>query len=84
MFFLENGNADVSQRNVLFIARGECAKQAQSIAGTFLSSSFVLFALNGLLKVDFVDDFAPLYLVSLEPYMNKSHRARLIVSLLPT
>jgi hypothetical protein len=33
VFFLENGNADVSQRNVVFIARGECAKHAQSIAG---------------------------------------------------
>jgi len=32
VFFLENGNADVSQRNVVFIARGESAKQAQSIA----------------------------------------------------
>ena len=33
VFFLENDNADVSQRNVVFIARGESAKQAQSIAG---------------------------------------------------
>ncbi|RDL34724.1 Sec1 family protein [Venustampulla echinocandica] len=32
VFLLENGNADVSQRNVVFIARGECARQAQSIA----------------------------------------------------
>ncbi|KAH8676651.1 putative lysine-specific histone demethylase 1A [Tricladium varicosporioides] len=32
VFLLENGNADVSQRNVVFIARGECAKHAQSIA----------------------------------------------------
>ncbi|KAL3419013.1 Sec1 family protein [Phlyctema vagabunda] len=32
VFFLENGNADTSQRNVVFIARGECAKHAQSIA----------------------------------------------------
>lgn len=35
VFFLENGNADVSQRNVVFIARGESARQAQSIAGMF-------------------------------------------------
>jgi hypothetical protein len=33
VFFLENGNADVSQRNVVFIARGESARHAQSIAG---------------------------------------------------
>ncbi|PBP27377.1 Sec1 family protein [Diplocarpon rosae] len=32
VFFLENGNADVSQRNVVFIARGESAKNAHSIA----------------------------------------------------
>lgn len=32
VFFLENGNADVSQSNVVFLARGESAKQAQSIA----------------------------------------------------
>ncbi|KAI1090743.1 small conjugating protein ligase-like protein [Rostrohypoxylon terebratum] len=31
-FFLENGNADTSQRNVVFMARGECARHAQSIA----------------------------------------------------
>lgn len=39
VFLLENGNADVSQRNVVFIARGECAKHAQSIAGTFILST---------------------------------------------
>lgn len=32
-FFLENKNADTSQRNVVFVARGECARHAQSIAG---------------------------------------------------
>ncbi|KAI0021012.1 vacuolar protein sorting 33A-like protein [Xylariomycetidae sp. FL0641] len=31
-FFLENNNADTSQRNVIFMARGECARHAQSIA----------------------------------------------------
>ncbi|KAI0200298.1 Sec1-like protein [Astrocystis sublimbata] len=31
-FFLENNNADTSQRNVVFIARGECARHAQNIA----------------------------------------------------
>ncbi|KAI1774134.1 vacuolar protein sorting 33A-like protein [Hypoxylon cercidicola] len=31
-FFLENKNADTSQRNVVFMARGECARHAQSIA----------------------------------------------------
>jgi hypothetical protein len=40
LFFLENGNADTSQRNVVFIARGESARNAQSIAGT-ISSIFL-------------------------------------------
>ncbi|KAI1106651.1 vacuolar protein sorting 33A-like protein [Jackrogersella minutella] len=31
-FFLENGNADTSQHNVVFMARGECARHAQAIA----------------------------------------------------
>ncbi|KAI1865488.1 uncharacterized protein JN550_008245 [Neoarthrinium moseri] len=31
-FFLENNNADTSQRNVVFMARGECARHAQAIA----------------------------------------------------
>jgi hypothetical protein len=32
-FFLENNNADTSQRNVVFIARGECGRHARAIAG---------------------------------------------------
>ncbi|KAI0396694.1 Sec1-like protein [Xylariaceae sp. FL0594] len=31
-FFLENNNTDTSQRNVVFVARGECARHAQTIA----------------------------------------------------
>lgn len=44
VFFLENGNADVSQQNVVFIARGESARHAQSIAGMYVSqqSQFIL------------------------------------------
>ncbi len=38
-FFLENKNADTSQRNVVFIARGESARHAQSIAGQPPSSA---------------------------------------------
>ena len=34
-FFLENSNADTSQRNVVFMARGECARHAQTIAGVW-------------------------------------------------
>ncbi|KAI9166934.1 vacuolar protein sorting 33A-like protein [Paramyrothecium foliicola] len=32
-FIVENDNVDASQRNVIFIARGECGRQAESIAG---------------------------------------------------
>jgi hypothetical protein len=43
VFFLENGNADVSQRNVVFIARGESARHAQSIAGKSQLIPFTYF-----------------------------------------
>jgi len=42
VFFLENDNADVSQRNVVFIARGESAKQAQMIAGMLINLFIIL------------------------------------------
>jgi hypothetical protein len=42
VFFLENGNADTTQRNVVFIARGESARHTQSIAGTW-SFPFMIF-----------------------------------------
>jgi lysine-specific histone demethylase 1 len=32
-FILENNNIDTSQRNVVFIARGECGRHAEAIAG---------------------------------------------------
>lgn len=32
-FILENNNVDASQRNVIFIARGECGRQAEAISG---------------------------------------------------
>lgn len=37
IFFLENGNANTSQQNIVFIARGESARHAQSIAGMVYS-----------------------------------------------
>jgi hypothetical protein len=36
VFFLENGNADTSQQNVVFIARGEKAQNTQAIAGMYV------------------------------------------------
>jgi hypothetical protein len=35
-FILENDNADTSQRNVVFISRGECGRHAETIAGLWL------------------------------------------------
>ena len=33
VFFLENDNVDTSQRNIIFLARGEKATQPMAIAG---------------------------------------------------
>ena len=58
VFFLENGNADTSQKNIVFIARGESAGHAQSIASTFLTLEPVYldetFSMGSIL--DLVDD----------------------------
>lgn len=35
-FFLENKNTDTSQRNIVFIARGESAGNAHAIAGELM------------------------------------------------
>jgi vacuolar protein sorting-associated protein 33A len=43
VFFLENGNADTSQRNVVFVARGEMARHTRSIAGVYLLIYILLF-----------------------------------------
>lgn len=39
VFFLENGNVDTSQRNIVFLARGEKAKEVLSVAGTWPSQA---------------------------------------------
>ena len=36
VFFLENDNADSSQKNIVFLARGEKAEQPIAIAGQYL------------------------------------------------
>lgn len=35
VFYLENDNVDTSQKNVVFLARGECAANGQAIAGMY-------------------------------------------------
>lgn len=69
VFFLENGNADVSQRNVVFIARGESAKHAQSIAGK-LSLRVLRFSSYLGSKSRLGRRLHPLCSVSLEPYID--------------
>ena len=39
VFFLENDNADASQRNVVFLSRGENAEKALAIAGKYEARS---------------------------------------------
>jgi len=38
VFFLENDNVDSSQKNIVFLARGEEASQAIIVAGMFILS----------------------------------------------
>ena len=38
VFFLENANVDTSQRNVVFLVRGEKPRQVQAVAGRCLRS----------------------------------------------
>ncbi len=71
VFFLENGNADVSQRNVVFIARGESAKNAQSIAGRFMNLISQVVPQSLTITPGSISRLSrrplPHYLVSLEP-----------------
>ena len=52
VFFLENDNVDASQRNVIFLARGDKAMQTIAIAGMFgrdsLSDQDSLYAFDSL------------------------------------
>lgn len=40
-FILENNNVDTSQRNVVFIARGESGRHAETIAGQLSSPTLI-------------------------------------------
>lgn len=66
-FFLENHNIDSSQRNIIFMVRGEDAKKIRMLAGTpsllFLSSQFTLP--SSALKVGYADfSISTLYIQS--------------------
>lgn len=45
-FILENDNVDASQRNVVFIARGECGRHAETIARTNTNMSSLIYLAN--------------------------------------
>jgi hypothetical protein len=56
-FFLENDNVDASQRNVVFLVRGEKAKTVMRVAGTItlftiITSKELCFAMYSLLSGD--------------------------------
>lgn len=40
VFFLENDNVDASQKNIIFLARGEDAGQAIAVAGMYVAQAF--------------------------------------------
>ena len=46
VFFLENDNVDASQKNIIFIARGEEASQAIAVAGMYVPTSRTLLDLS--------------------------------------
>ena len=43
VFFLENDNVDASQKNVIFLARGEKANQPLAVAGMYVLDSLILY-----------------------------------------
>ena len=44
VFLLENANIDSSQRNVVFLVRGEKAQQVRTVAGKFCNVLFLIAA----------------------------------------
>lgn len=65
VFFLENDNVDVSQKNIIFLARGENAGQAIAVAGKYVLLQLFIwvcasilnwrdFRINSILPVDVV------------------------------
>ena len=82
-FFLENDNVDSSQRNVVFLVRGEKAKTVMAVASMSLFQNTLFLNRNitsvyplhwtaqcRILwgsKVDYVDSSSP-YLISFDPY----------------
>ena len=51
VFFLENDNVDASQKNVIFLARGEKANQPIAVAGMYVLDLLLMFCSS--FKVNF-------------------------------
>lgn len=72
IFFLENHNVDSSQRNIIFLVRGENAKTVRTVAGMLIISfslGLILFLHRTLwdLKVEYLDFSLLLFVFSLDP-----------------
>jgi hypothetical protein len=50
VFFLENDNVDASQRNIIFLARGDKAAKITSIAGKFTVFDVLIHVSFSLIK----------------------------------
>lgn len=59
VFFLENDNVDVSQKNIIFLARGEKASQAIAVVGKYtdLLSYVALFLKSYICCIDICNIF---------------------------
>lgn len=67
-FFLESNNIGTSQRNVVFVARGECARHAQSIAGELSVTQIAPIPLHSMALISLHAEYmrldAPLHICS--------------------
>ena len=51
VFFLENDNVDASQKNIIFLARGEKANQPIAVAGMYVLDLLLLFSIHSSVSV---------------------------------
>lgn len=68
LFFLENHNVDQSQRNIIFLIRGENAKTIRTVAGMSRIAHVSIHPKHsyGISKVEYLDS-NPLFVFSLDP-----------------
>lgn len=74
LFFLENHNVDQSQRNIVFLIRGENAKTVRTVAGMQCAAVFSLVSPPTFprdLKSRVLRLQHPLFVFSLDPYIEQ-------------